>query len=229
MLGAPPILAQDSARSAQAQAVALAQQAKRHFDLTEYQEALALYRDAYRLSGDSLLLYNIAQSYRLLGEKREALTFYQKFLRTEPAPELRALAESFRDALVAELAQEEAASLPASLPLPAASQAAASQASTLPASLRTPSTPTEEAPRPRGPRWVMGAGTGVAALGLALGGAALAQQRASDTRFAEGDLDGTLLARERRDTLAASANVVLGAGGLVLLGGAAWSLLVRAQ
>jgi tetratricopeptide (TPR) repeat protein len=55
-----------------------------HYDLKEYSEALASFRDAYRVVQDPAFLYNIAQCYRRLGQNPEALDFYRNYLRRSP-------------------------------------------------------------------------------------------------------------------------------------------------
>jgi tetratricopeptide (TPR) repeat protein len=56
----------------------------KHFNLGEYDEAVKEYKEAYRLSEKPYLLYNIAQSYRLSGNEKEALKFYNSFLNAFP-------------------------------------------------------------------------------------------------------------------------------------------------
>src|SRR5690349_17275372 len=51
-----------------------------HCDLQEYDAAVAEYREAYLLTGDPALLYNMGQGYRLGGRKQEAVTSYRGFL-----------------------------------------------------------------------------------------------------------------------------------------------------
>ena len=59
-------------------------EAARQFDLTEYAAALDGFREAYRLAGDPVFLFNIAQCHRKLGHTQEALTFYKSYLRRRP-------------------------------------------------------------------------------------------------------------------------------------------------
>jgi len=56
----------------------------RHFDLSEYEPALAEFKEAYRNKPDPVFLYNIAQCHRKLGHVDEAITFYQSYLRRAP-------------------------------------------------------------------------------------------------------------------------------------------------
>jgi len=56
----------------------------RHFDLSEYESALAEFKEAYRHKPDPALLFNIAQCHRKLGHIEETITFYQSYLRRAP-------------------------------------------------------------------------------------------------------------------------------------------------
>jgi tetratricopeptide (TPR) repeat protein len=67
-----------------ARAKQLHKEAARHFDLGEFQPAMDDFRESYRLTGDPVFLFNIAQCYRKLGNAQDALTFYQTYLRREP-------------------------------------------------------------------------------------------------------------------------------------------------
>jgi tetratricopeptide (TPR) repeat protein len=51
-----------------------------HYDLAEYDRAVAKFKEAYRLSNDPAYLFNIAQSYRMARNCREAGRFYQRVL-----------------------------------------------------------------------------------------------------------------------------------------------------
>src|SRR5689334_23338309 len=61
-----------------------------HYDLKEYPEALAEFKNAYRYVQDPAFLFNIAQCHRRLGQNAEALDFYRNFLRRSPAAPNRA-------------------------------------------------------------------------------------------------------------------------------------------
>jgi tetratricopeptide (TPR) repeat protein len=56
----------------------------RHFDLSEFDEALAEFKVAYRNKPDPVFLYNIGQCHRKLGHTEEAINFYQSYLRRAP-------------------------------------------------------------------------------------------------------------------------------------------------
>lgn len=68
-----------------------AAEAKKHyeegtkaFNLGEYPRAITEFKATYNAKPDPLLLYNIAQSYRLEGDLGQALFFYKSFLRNMP-------------------------------------------------------------------------------------------------------------------------------------------------
>jgi tetratricopeptide (TPR) repeat protein len=55
-----------------------------HYDLKEYEPALAAFKDAYRFVQDPVFLFNIAQCHWKLGREREAVDFYKSYLRRAP-------------------------------------------------------------------------------------------------------------------------------------------------
>ena len=57
-------------------------QAAAAYNLGHFDEAAEHYEEAYRLVPDPILLFNIAQSYRLGGKPDKALNAYRSFLRT---------------------------------------------------------------------------------------------------------------------------------------------------
>jgi tetratricopeptide (TPR) repeat protein len=56
----------------------------RHYDLSEWEQALVEFKEAYRQMPDPNFLYNIAQCHRKLGHVDDALTFYRTYLRRAP-------------------------------------------------------------------------------------------------------------------------------------------------
>jgi tetratricopeptide (TPR) repeat protein len=50
----------------------------------DYGEAIARFRRAYEFWPDPAFLYNLAQAHRLLGQVRDALFFYKRFLKLDP-------------------------------------------------------------------------------------------------------------------------------------------------
>lgn len=67
-------------------AAELYDQGRKHFDLGEYKEAIASWKQAYMLSTAPLLLFNIGQAYRLSGNCAQANRFYLNYQRAEPRP-----------------------------------------------------------------------------------------------------------------------------------------------
>jgi tetratricopeptide (TPR) repeat protein len=52
-----------------------------HYNLSEWQQALDDFREAYRLKPDAAFLFNIAQCHKQLHHYREAATFYRAYRR----------------------------------------------------------------------------------------------------------------------------------------------------
>lgn len=65
------------------------------YDAGAYQEALDLWTRAYDLSHQTLLLYNLAQAYRLNGNCASALSTYKRFVAIDPTADQRPRAEDF--------------------------------------------------------------------------------------------------------------------------------------
>jgi len=83
-----------------------AREAKRLFDegtksynLGEYDDAIALWKQGYRLLDKPIFLYNIGQGYRLSGNLRQAVIFYKSYVNAAPTAKDRAEV----DARIAEL------------------------------------------------------------------------------------------------------------------------------
>lgn len=76
---------------AKAEARRLATRAQVHFDLGEYEQAIAAYREAYRVHPTPGLLYNLGQAYRLMGDCVSATTMYRNYLRLAPRSRYRQL------------------------------------------------------------------------------------------------------------------------------------------
>lgn len=97
----------------QAEAEKRFQQAESLYKRGEYLAAAGEYQAAYDLSGLPGLLYNVAQSYRLGGEKEKAVSAYRLFLEKAPDHQLAAVARGHLEALERELAQAKPAGEPA--------------------------------------------------------------------------------------------------------------------
>jgi len=72
----------------------------------KYRAAAAAYLAAYDRFPSPAFLYNVAQVYRLAGDRQAALDHYRKYLELEPNGEASADAREFVSALEAELASE---------------------------------------------------------------------------------------------------------------------------
>lgn len=70
----------------------LCQRAVAHYKQGRYQDAIGELREAYAIRQLPRLLLNLGQAYRKLGHAREALHYYESYLKVEqdPRPEIRA-------------------------------------------------------------------------------------------------------------------------------------------
>src|SRR5678816_1480353 len=67
-----------------AKAKSLYEEGLKHYNLGEYDSAIAAFKSAYAISSAPGLLFNIAQSYRLKKDYEEASNFYLTYLRLKP-------------------------------------------------------------------------------------------------------------------------------------------------
>jgi hypothetical protein len=87
---------------------------KKHHEAARYREAIAEFQLAHDLAPSPKVLFNIAQSYRLLGDKRNARAYYEQFLAQESVGQAADEARSHLEELTkAILAEEDAARLKA--------------------------------------------------------------------------------------------------------------------
>ncbi len=77
MLAAAPPVAAQSAKE-------LFADATKYYNLGDFKRAAELYRKVYEIKPDAVLLFNIAQSYRLSEDGKQALFFYKSYLRAKP-------------------------------------------------------------------------------------------------------------------------------------------------
>ncbi len=136
----------------------------KHFDLSEYREALEEFKEAYRQKEDPVFLYNIAQCHRLIGgdNNLEALRFYKSYLNRAVNPPNRAEVEAKIRALQADLDQAQAAK---------ATQATPAASIAQPATVVVP-VAVVAAPPPRTPiykKWWLWTIVGVAVVGVSVG------------------------------------------------------------
>ena len=77
------------ARAADEVAAAHYKKGRSLYNVSEYRGALEEFKAAYVVHEDPALLYNIAQCHRMLGNHREAITFYKRFLGESPGAKNR--------------------------------------------------------------------------------------------------------------------------------------------
>jgi hypothetical protein len=65
------------------------------FDRGDYRTAVARWQESYDLSKLPLLVFNIAQAYRLAADCEHSLAAYRRYVALDPASEQRGLAEEF--------------------------------------------------------------------------------------------------------------------------------------
>jgi tetratricopeptide (TPR) repeat protein len=81
VVAATPAIADDKAK-----AKALYDEGLRHYQVAEYPQAIDAWKQSYLLSKKPLLLFNIGQAYRLSGDCKQAMTFYDNYQDAEPKP-----------------------------------------------------------------------------------------------------------------------------------------------
>ncbi len=82
---------------------------KRLYDVGEYPRALAAFKRAYLAYEEPSLLFNMAQCYRLIGDKHEAIQSYKSYLRNLPEARNREEVKRIIADLETALAQEREA------------------------------------------------------------------------------------------------------------------------
>jgi tetratricopeptide (TPR) repeat protein len=145
--------------------------AQQHYKLAEYDQALEGFKEAYRVIEDPSLLFNIAQCYRQLNKKEEAIRFYRTYLHEVPDSPNRDSVQQIIASLESALKQESAArAAPPESTIEQPAGGAPTGATPTPALTATSSPPPEKPPVYK--RWWLW--TGVAAvvvvgLGVGLG------------------------------------------------------------
>jgi tetratricopeptide (TPR) repeat protein len=215
-----------AAKAAEQKAKKHFEDAEAHYKVRDYEEALAGYREAYLLSKQPVLLFNIAQCYRLLGRYEEARSSYRTFLREAPDHPVRPEVERLIAEVEARLAKAEgaAATNPAENPTgtPASQGAAATPQPKGQTTLIPPGY------TPAGPaRLFYGAAVAAGVLGLASGGLALEgalESRRLD-RGEDRDVRRIQAAFERGRTFGLLADALVGVA--VVSGGVGYALSRR--
>jgi tetratricopeptide (TPR) repeat protein len=151
------------------------------YDLGEYDEAIAAFREAYEISSAPALLYNIAQAHRLKGDCPRALQVYRHFVRLDPSSPHRASAEGHVADLEAQCernaapATSSSAVAPAPTAAPRADERGDAGPRTAPAPAPSPAERMGTAQR--------NVVIGLVSAGLVLAGAATALHVWNDSRF----------------------------------------------
>jgi len=144
----------------EAEAKRLYQEGTKHYQLAEYDQAVADYKAAYQIVPKPLFLYNIAQAYRLAQNHELALRFYKNFLSAQPAASNRAEVEehirTMEEAIAAKARSAPPSPSPSPvIPSPVEAAELGAQADGAPAPAPA------DGPRPLYKRWWVWAGVGV--------------------------------------------------------------------
>jgi tetratricopeptide (TPR) repeat protein len=105
---------------ARSQAKAAVEKAQVDYKLGRFQDALDGYRRAYELYQAPVLLFDIAQCHRNLGDPDKAIFFFEGYLReeTRPEPERRKLTQDLIDELRGQVQRQRAAAMAAAAARP---------------------------------------------------------------------------------------------------------------
>jgi tetratricopeptide (TPR) repeat protein len=177
-----PLVAQAQATDAQKkEARELNEKATRLYEVGRYGEAIEEYQKVYLLVEDPVLLYNIAQSYRLWGKPEDSVRFYRNYLRRSPNAPNRADVEKKIAELDRTIEERKRAPVtPTAPPVTAPTEATAPPPPpiTQPSVTPPPATVTVEPPattvvEPMGPPPDAHRGRRIAGIGFLIGGGVL--------------------------------------------------------
>jgi hypothetical protein len=181
-------------RAKAAEAAALYDEGKRHFDIGEYAQAIASWKQSYLRSSAPLLLFNIAQAYRLSGNCAQANRFYLNYRRVEKRPKNQAeLDKAMARCAGVEPATGDASEPPA--PPTAGTAASPPRAAPAPASVTGSSAP-GTAPAPP----VGSSGRGLRITGIVTGAVGIAALAAGGLYAVAASQDGDTVAGSRFGT-----------------------------
>ena len=153
-----------------------------HYNLAEYSEALADFKDAYRNYEDPSLLFNIAQCERQLDHKPEAIRGYKTYLAAASnAPNREEVKQMIAELEQATIKAREATSKPPAAVITPSNRGVEQRPnlfvdqrrSTTPTAASVDATSAARGVKPVYRRWwlwtIVGAAVGVAAVGLGVG------------------------------------------------------------
>lgn len=226
----PPVTAERAPSAAdRARAVFLLDRSAVAFRLGRYTDAIVLLEEAYVLSEEPILLYNIGRAYESAGDLERALGAYRRYLEVSVgAPNAAAVLETIAtiEARQAELAAREAAALRAQIEAEEraraeeAARAAEEERRVRAAEERRAREERESRDLRSATAWSI-AGLGAATLaGGAIAGV-LALERRDDALVAPDQPTALRAMGDARD-LATGANVAFAVGAALALGGVVW-------
>jgi len=197
---------------AEADVQALLRRAVALFDAKRFDEAIALFEEAYAIHPEANYLFNIGRVYEEKGDLETALTYYERFVaHPEAAPDAKRMTEARIEELRAKLPPPSPDPIEPPPPRPRASDT----------SPRTNDLSLADTPAPaRAPRGnlrlriggysLLGGGAAILAIGAGFAGAALAQHRR---------LDGLTMLEARDDAIRRGEQSSLIADSLFIAGG----------
>ncbi|HUS65260.1 MAG TPA: hypothetical protein VMZ28_11985 [Kofleriaceae bacterium] len=105
---AAPVAAQPSRSPAErARAEKIYKEGLRHYNVGEYAQAIARFKESYLISAAPLLLFNIGQAYRLAGNCKQAILSYNAYLRESTDEAIRAQVDAAIEKCRATVAEED--------------------------------------------------------------------------------------------------------------------------
>lgn len=224
MLGAAALGARDaSAQPAHAVSDHDAKRAKDLFKQSEksyregrVEEAVGFLKEAYALDPRPVILYNLARAYEALGNVKDAIDAYKRYLDADPKAPDRGGLEQRIGSLERQQREKEELERKRATPLPATS---ASAQPTAP----PPPPPKRASPVP----WVV-AGLGLAGVGAGLALGATAKSKHDAASAENGGLAASEL-QSSANSLALGANIALIAGGVIAGAGVVWGIVDLSQ
>ncbi|HET6611632.1 MAG TPA: tetratricopeptide repeat protein [Kofleriaceae bacterium] len=106
-LAAPPAAAQQTDEQRKAKSQMLYREATTQYNLGNFTKAIDLYKKSYAAWPAPVLLFNVAQAYRINGNCKDAIFFYQRYLALEKKVPSRAQIERLVDRLKVDCKREE--------------------------------------------------------------------------------------------------------------------------
>lgn len=215
LLMPPPIARAEPEDEATKRAQALFRRAQVHFSLKEFDKAVVLNKEAYRIKQLPELLFNIGQCYRYLGRCKNAIFYFKEYLSRKPDTPYRTDVEK----MIKECDSSSG-------PKPKEGIGATSQ----PAARKTPSSAASPAPaakRPRPSRVWLWAGVGTTAALLITGAVtgAVAHDKNKEFKDAGTTVDRREELKDSGQPLAITSVVTLGLGAAAAVGTTLYYLL----